>query len=334
MSQRRRIPWVREAIRRGAKYHHREKNPWVHNALNVGLVAALVGAFGAIMAAGDAVSPWLYIPVAGFAFGLLLFGLFVLVVHEASHGMFVISKNKRWARLVNRLFGWAVSFLLAVDYHEHWEVGHLEHHVRPIEEDDPQKYNRTTGPELFSTVLKLMLIPGYAYVHRFMNRDVDRTSHTGTMPKVAFFAIWITLFVVGGVLVSWTVPIALLLGLQNLTALNQVKGALEHGGEIAFEESPFLRSRSSFFPLRRLLMPMNITLHFEHHLNFTIPWYELPNYHAEIRELVPEPLREEFFNTDILAQLRGEKGGLTDEQRRIALRESSPALDAAEAAAE
>lgn len=319
MAEERRIPWVREAIRRGAKYHYRQKNPLIHNAINLGLAATLIGLFVATFALGQVVPFWLYIPVAGFGFGLLLFSLFILVVHEASHNMFVISSDKKRAKRFNRIFGWAVSFLLAVDYHEHWEKGHLEHHVRPIEEKDPQKYNRTTGPTLFETVLKLMLIPGYAYVHRFMNSDVERTSHTGTMPKVVFFAIWITLFVLGGWVIGWVVPVALVFGLQNLTALNQIKGALEHGGEIAFEENPYLRSRSSFFPFRRLLMPMNITMHFEHHLNFTIPWYELPNYHAEIRELVPEPLHVEFFNTDIMAQLRGQKQGLTEEQRRIAL---------------
>ena len=324
MSNQRRIPWVREAIRRGAKYHHREKNPWIHNTINGGLAALFVGLFAAIFMAGNLITPWLYIPLAGLAFGLLLFSLFVLVVHEASHKMFVISSDKKRAQRFNRIFGWAVCFLLAVDYHKHWEIGHLEHHVRPIEEEDPQQYNRTTGPRLFKTVLKLMFIPGYAYVHRFMNDDVERTSHTGTMPKIAFFAIWITLFVVGGIFVSWTVPVALLLGLQNLTALNQIKGALEHGGEIAFEENPYLRSRSSFFPLRRLLMPMNITMHFEHHLNFTVPWYELPKYHADIRELVPRELHDEFFNTDIMSQLNGEKDGLSDEQRAIALQGQTP----------
>jgi fatty acid desaturase len=89
-----------------------------------------------------------------------------------------------------------------------------------------------------------------------------------------------------------------------LSALNQLKGALEHGGTIGHDPNPLLRSRSTLLPLRWLLMPFNISLHFEHHLNATVPWYSLPMYHRTVRALVPETERTRYFSRSALASLR------------------------------
>jgi fatty acid desaturase len=312
------IEWITKCIFAGNKYHWREKNPWVHNAINLGLAGAFVAAFVGTVLLGDVLAWGLYLPVASVLFGLLLFALFILVVHEASHNMFVLSADHDRQKFWNRVFGWAVCLLMAVHYTEHWEEGHLEHHLRPMEEHDPQKYNRETGRTLFTLLAKLVVIPGYAFYHRFANDDHDRDSHTGPYVKVATLAFWGSVFAVTGWTIGWTVPVALLMGLQILLALNHLKGALEHGGDIAFEENAYLRSRTSFFPLERIIMPLNINLHFEHHLNFTIPWYDLRDYHADVREIVPDELHDEFFNQDIAEQLSGEKGDLGEELREIA----------------
>ncbi|MEC9398025.1 MAG: fatty acid desaturase, partial [Myxococcota bacterium] len=109
---------------------------------------------------------------------------------------------------------------------------------------------------------------------------------------------------------------SILMAMQILSALNEIKGALEHGGEVAFHPEPLLRSRTSLFPGRNLIMPLNISMHFEHHLNHTVPWYDLMNYHRAIYPLVPEELRSNIFNHDILTQLRGElEAPMTEEMR-------------------
>ena len=71
---------------------------------------------------------------------------------------------------------------------------------------------------------------------------------------------------------------------------------MEHGGAIASHPSIHLRSRTSHFPLRRLLMPFNISLHFEHHLNSGIPWYELPRYERALAGVVPAEIQREVYH--------------------------------------
>ena len=92
--------------------------------------------------------------------------------------------------------------------------------------------------------------------------------------------------------------------------MNQVKGSLEHGGELANEPNRHFRSRTSLFPLRWLVMPLNISLHFEHHLNYCVPWYLLPAYQHALREIVPPEVAAELFNTRVWDQLMGRKGRL------------------------
>lgn len=90
---------------------------------------------------------------------------------------------------------------------------------------------------------------------------------------------------------------------------------MEHGGGIGGEENRNFRSRTSLFPLRWLIMPLNISLHFEHHLNYNVPWYLLPSYHRALREIVPAPLQPEVFNTRVWDQLMGRLGRLPDHAR-------------------
>ncbi|MBC7545296.1 MAG: fatty acid desaturase [Candidatus Sericytochromatia bacterium] len=308
--QRRNPAWLRECMAQGKHYHWIRKAPLGHNLLNVGIYAATFALIAATIAAGGRFHPGLYIPVASLIFALSFFSLFILVVHEASHDMFVIAKDNARRRFWNRVFGWSVALPFGVHYIRHWEEGHTIHHLHPIEAEDPQAFNRITGPALWKMAAIFLIVPGYAFVHRIISKRSVTQTRTGPGVLIGFFAVWVPLMVLTGALIAWTVPVALLLGLQITLVLNQFKGALEHGGEIAFEPNPLLRSRTSFFPFRNLLMPWNITLHFEHHLNFSVPWYDLVRYHRDIRGLVPAELQSEIFNRDILAQLNGRKGRL------------------------
>jgi fatty acid desaturase len=119
--------------------------------------------------------------------------------------------------------------------------------------------------------------------------------------------------------ISWAVAPALLFGLQTLGALNQLKGSMEHGGAIGQEENRNLRSRTSLFPLRWLIMPFNISLHFEHHLNFCVPWYDLVRYHHAILAVMPSEVAAEIVGHSVLDQLMGRIGRLSDTARALTL---------------
>ena len=142
-------------------------------------------------------------------------------------------------------------------------------------------------------------------------------SSSSTWVILAFVAIWATLLTLMGWLYGWPIPLALFLGIHVLSGLNHVKGSLEHGGEIAREANPFLRSRTTLFLGRRLLMPFNISLHFEHHLNFSVPWYDLPRYHRALAKIVPPEIWAEMVNDQPLEQLTGKLGGLSDRARAL-----------------
>ena len=158
--------WLSAAIAEGKRFHFQKKNPWLHNALNLGLLASLLGASTGVFWLGSVTPSLPYLLVAPFALGLVFFALFILVVHEAAHGMFVISRDRKRALFYNRLFGWFVSLIIAVDYTRHWEIGHHTHHLRPIEPDDPQATNRLTGRLLLRKCVAYLLIPGYIVYDR------------------------------------------------------------------------------------------------------------------------------------------------------------------------
>jgi fatty acid desaturase len=301
--------WLIAAARAGARYHYRHKNPWRHNLVSVAVLGAIFLGIVCLLELGRRVDTWVYVPIAGVGFGFLYYTLLGIPVHEASHGMMFLSKDpvrrKRW----NRIVGWICAIPIGVHYRRHWEEGHVTHHIHPFEDDDPQAYNRETGPRLGLVLALLLLVPGSALFHRFTVKR--KTGYGGSSPGVllTFAALW-TVTLAGALWAyGWTETLALAYGLQVVAALNQLKGALEHGGDIAFDPDRLLRSRSSVFPLQWLLPMFNATIyHFEHHLNYAVPWYDLPAYHRDVRALVPAELQSDIFNADLFSQLSGRKG--------------------------
>lgn len=315
----RRQGWIADAIRAGQPWHFRKKVRWKHNLINLLSLSGVIAALSLSVAASNWMSPWVYLPLAGCVFGLLYFSLFILVVHEASHGMFVILEDRRLHLRINRMFGWSCSIPFAVHYIKHWEEGHIEHHVRPLEPADPQQSNTLVGGALLKTVLMNAFIPCYLFLERTVLRKRKfgkSTSSKGVIVVFVFF--WAFVLTLVAWLVNPWASGALFFGLHILSAWNHIKGSLEHGGAIGKEADPFLRSRSTFFPGRQILMPWNITLHFEHHLNFSVPWYDMVRYHKAIRDIVPQQVWDEVINHHPFAQLSGKLGALSEEARLAA----------------
>lgn len=297
-----RARWVRDAAVAGNELHAMKKNITTHNLINIGATLSLVSLFGAVMAAGRWV-PWpVYIPLAAILFGSMYFSVFILILHECSHNMFLLLADRERSKRLNRLVGRIAGGVMFTEYVQHWEKGHTIHHLRPCEPDDPQDANPLTGWDLYRLYL-LLLIPGY-----FVVLNPSAKYPGGAKRLVMGVLAWAPVFVAGGFLVGWPVPVAMALGFSVLAALNFTKKAQEHGAGLAHEEDPYLRSRTYLYPLSFLFSPFNINYHFEHHANFNVPWYSLRAYHRKLMGgIVPEVLKPYYFHHEFFAQLAGTK---------------------------
>lgn len=310
--------WVQACVKAGQRLSFTRTRYTAHNCLNLGLTATLLGVVTLVVCASKWVTTFglgeshatsvavtaLYTGAATALGGWCYFGVFILVVHESSHGMFVLHHTPQTRRALNRLFGVLACVPFAVDFGTHWARGHLVHHRVPLEAEDPQRLNTQSGAAFWRLFWALMLVPGFAFVERFFTKRNRARGMGRGSPMTRFLVFWC---VVGCVTWYFVSPLGLIVelgSLQVLSALNQLKGALEHGGTIGHDPNPLLRSRSTLLPLRWLLMPFNISLHFEHHLNATVPWYSLPMYHRTVRALVPETERTRYFSRSALASLR------------------------------
>ena len=196
--------------------------------------------------------------------------------------------------------GWLISIPFSTNYRDHWERGHVIHHQHPLELGDPQQENILTGRAFLIRVARMALVPGYVFLW-----NPSRKYPSGKWIPFVALAFWGVMVWATASLLCWYAPVAFLVAFQVTGTLNQLKGALEHGGAIGAEPHPLLRSRSSLFWGRRLIMPFNISLHFEHHLNFNVPWYLLLRYHRQLHRIVPSPLQPFVFNRECWQQLMG-----------------------------
>jgi fatty acid desaturase len=320
--------WIRAAIATGNTFHYKKKNVLRHNALNLFIFSTLVGAIVAILLAGALAHPLIYIPVAAAALGLLYFAALVLVAHEAAHGMFIISRNSGRARFWNRFFGWIVSLFFGMHFIDDWEKGHIHHHLHPMEETDSPFYRALPlGRDLIRESVKMLLIPAYLLIrerqlqHEHASAEEAPSRPTAVYRFAGMAVLWVSVLTVtwGG----WAAPVAAGLGLQVMCAIEQIKLALEHGGEVGRDHNRFLRARTSLFPMRQILLPLNISLHFEHHLNYCVPWYDLPRYHRALLDVVPRQMQPFVFNRDLRGQLWGRKGRTPSvESRTLAANDS------------
>lgn len=168
------------------------------------------------------------------------------------------------------------------------------------------------GPQLVKTVLLLVLVPGLSLFHRLLQRRPSGHGGSSRDVMARFVLIWLA---VGALTVSsrgWHVLLAQIVGLQVLSALNQVKGALEHGGPIATDPDPLLRSRDTIFVGWPLFWPFFVSIvHFEHPLVPSVSWYALPRFHRALRGVVPQPLHGDVFNRARLRPLAGRIGRIS-----------------------
>lgn len=293
--------WARKIPGLGRDLNAIRQQPLRHNTINGVAVLGLWSSIVGLLVLGSVLPAVVYIPLAGFLLGCAFFGHFVLIVHECSHDMLFVSRNRKRQKAINRLIGRIAGRMFFTDYLVHWEHGHRVHHLNPNTDEDRQAVNTYTGGQLYRSYLKLFL-PGSFIVFNPSNQY--GFSWVRILGGAAFWGPFFALaWLLGGV----PAVCAQLIGLHVLAGLNLTKKAQEHGSGLANEPWPILQSRTYLYPLQLLTSPFNINYHFEHHANFCVPWYLLPTYHRRVIEAVPEVLRPYYFHHEFFRQLAGKK---------------------------
>ena len=280
-----------------------------HNAINLSVFLLLIAGFTLLLFGLSRNNHALLTMVLGIPlFSWFYFAAMILVVHESSHRMFLIFRSRRLTELANAFFGWLICLPLYQDYRHLWAQGHLLHHSDPLIAGDPQNcpHFTVTGKTLLKALAKIWFIPLYAaYFQPSCPQNVAVARRLWLVAVST--ALWVLIFAFCVASDRFYLAVALLLAGNGLLTLNLLKVSMEHGGLKAMTDER-LRSRSSFFPFRQVLMPFNISIHFEHHLRPTVPWYNLKAYHDQVAANCPGDLTHHLYNQgDVKEQLLGHK---------------------------
>ncbi len=279
----------------------------LHNAINLGSLALVLALVPPIFLAARALPLWLGPLVAAPLLGTAIFALFTLVVHEASHQQFLLCRSPRFRHLLNDLPGWAVCLLFLRDYGLHWRTGHLIHHQRPLEDDDPQNCAKYVleGRALRRKLAKTFLVPFYELeLYRLWLPELDdRCPKPGRIGPsregwraAAFLFGWAAILFFPVQEAPVFTLLTLFLSFKYAQALNVLKSSFEHGGGYTEIADVRLRTRGLTFPGMNLLFPFCITpYHFEHHLLPKVPWYRLPRLRRELLPKLPKDAREQAY---------------------------------------
>ncbi len=281
-----RAAWIKEAIAVGGEYHFKKQKRLRHNTINLGSLGLVLLLTGLIYWAGAFVTPWVYVPLATLLLGCLTFSLYVLVIHECSHVMFLLLEDNARSEALNHLIGSWFGNVLFTDYKNHWEEGHVVHHLRPCEDVDPQN----PPPVLDGRALLMRYL--FLCIPLLGPLKTNPSNQYGFSPKrfIIGTVFWITLGTLCYQSIHPQVTLVILLHFQFVSILNFSKIAQEHAAGLETEEDPFLRSRTYHYLTALLTSPFNINYHWEHHANFKVPWYLLPAYHERVLEVMPREL--------------------------------------------
>lgn len=295
-----RTQWMKESIRAGKEFHIRNQSPLKNNVINI-IASILLWGTGGLMLLLPSATPGYLWPLWATILGSCFFGHFILIIHECSHNMFLHFSDAKQAKKWNGLIGRIAGVPVFTDYVRHWEEGHVVHHLRPCEADDPQNLDPLYGKRLLKKIAIVWFIP-----FGFLTANPS-SKYPNQLRRIILGVSTLIPIVYAVYLYHPPTLIVLYVSFLVLPTLNLCKIAQEHGANLQFEPDPLLRSRSYFYPLQWLFSPFNINYHYEHHANFNVPWYRLPKYHKILRTVLPEDVQPYYFHHEYVAQLMGTK---------------------------
>ena len=272
---------LKKLLRESRALEISKMNKIVHNFINLTMLVGLSSLF--IVVSHLCIKLPIILILSPLFYGIIFFSYFILIVHEGSHLMFLVTKNTKTKRFLNRLFSYPIAALSFQDYIEDWEMGHLEHHRNPVlgeKRPDPQNCAEFIHErkDLYKEIFKILTKPGYAFFKqnscvKMDKRFLKKRLLLGTLA-------WGSLLLLDILFFEWWIIIPQVFSANITMILNLVKVSMEHGGDRRYQKEIFLRSKSSRFFGDIILMPMNIALHFEHHLNMHVPWYRLSKFYT------------------------------------------------------
>lgn len=302
------VEWIKDIRKISQPFTIQAMNPLVHNLLNILCLMILILLFLSFSALASMLEP-LKVIFSTFGLTFVFFSLFTLVVHESSHNMFLVTKNINLKRKLNRFFAYPITAISFQDYKTSWEIGHIQHHKDPINKNDPQNCPEfcLQGRQLIIAVAKVIFIPGFAADFQSRCIKSKKSYYKGMFYGLLF---WIPMAITNYFIFNLWVTLIQLIAINLTMVINLLKVSMEHSGGLKDEVLPELRSKSSFFIGRNLIIPFNVSIHFEHHLVMNIPWYNLKSFHKEAYKIVPEDMRKKVYNLntkEVIQKLSGKE---------------------------
>lgn len=266
---------------------------------------------------------WAYVPAVFLIASR--YGVLLQLLHESAHTL--ISKNKK---INDGVAKWLCASPVGISF-EGYTRGHMRHHAWTNTENDPtsdtEKYKVVDfrDPALFLLLLK-DLLGLTAFQVFFEYRDYEANPHAPKPPPtqkiIALGRMALCQVVILTLFFKWDLQLYFLLWLVPAISphmfLMRIRGIAEHGlakqlgfkvkhaHEGNFHTRSFLTRENAyaFKPFtwleKTLIGTLNAHHHHEHHLFPTVPFYHLPELHAEIapkvKELNPDIYEKGYFS--------------------------------------
>ncbi len=255
------------------------------------------------------------LPVATGGAGVIVYGIAVAVIASRQHALMVLTHegiHKRLSRSVwlnDGLARYVAGFPVFISLAK-WRFIHLYHHQHTQTTDDPDRaiYARYPlgGRQFFRMLLRdvcglnvlatlkyfidLPLVTP-AFNRRFLG-DARAERYQQIADMRAFAVFW--LVVLAGGLILGGGHFVLLFGLYWLVpyctvtqVFFRIRGAIEHGN-VPDPRNPYRQTRTYFLHpvVGFFFAPKGVNYHLEHHLYPSVPFFNLPRLHAELRQTV------------------------------------------------
>ncbi|MBM4256970.1 MAG: hypothetical protein FJ147_13870 [Deltaproteobacteria bacterium] len=253
------------------------------------------------------------IPLSSGLTGLVVYFLAIAVIASRQHALMVMTHEGIHKRLSRRLWlnDWLARFAAGFPVFislAKWRFIHLYHHQHTHTEHDPDraifvrypldrlKFMHLLGRDLcgvnvFSTLKYFIDLPfGMKdFNRRFLGEEREaQYRQVADMPSFAVF--WSVVIASGLWLWGGTVALCFVLyWLVPYCTFTQVffriRGAIEHGN-VPNPQSPYQQTRTYLIhpALSFFFAPKQVNYHLEHHLYPSVPFYNLPLLHDELRQ--------------------------------------------------